>query len=276
MNTKIIYIVVTMLFPFPVRGQVEMTIEPLEKMLHVAEPVDYIIKVKNQSKHSVTGLFNLAGLDPSFRIYCGKVGAESVLFHNEAMWSAEHDDGSVKITTIVPGQELIGGHCIHYDARFQKQVFAIPGDYEVGFDLAWDRRADGGPVVSSKLSVKAKVTVVPWDPKKDKRQIDALAIWDNAEVATFVQNMEKKTPEADARLKRLKDEYGDTLYGGLAIAALEKEKEQEKQKALRREMVAQWEKNEKMKFEKEFMEQVDMAKKAEIERLRQNENADKR
>ena len=223
-----------MLVALPTFAQVEMTIVPMNKAIHIAEPISYNIKVRNASKDNIQGRFILNGFDPSFRILCGKVGSATTLFFNEAMWSAEHDGGNGGgLLTLAPGQELTERHNIHFDAKFQKLVFATPGEFVVGFNLAWNRTPDGGVVSNSTLAVTAKVTVVPWDPEKDKRQIEALAIWDNAEVATFVQNMGKKSPEADARLQRLKNEFGDTLYGGLAVAALQAENELEKRNEMK-------------------------------------------
>ena len=97
-------------------------------------------------------------------------------------------------------------------------VFDEPGEYEIRFRLLWN------PQDRATASAPVRVTVLEWGAGEDKEQIEALNLWKDQNIAAAFQDSAELSDSSLGRLRKLREEYPDTVYGKLASALLERAK----------------------------------------------------
>ncbi len=207
------------LLAFPILGlaQVELIVVPTNVTIHVAEPVGFEVAVRNRGDSAVSGLFILSGRYDGFSIEVRKMGdTKSECFANAMMWEGTKDDTMFQPVTLKPSEALSVNYVLLYNVRTGKYIFDVPGEYEVHFRLRWSQQ--GGDTVSA----IARVTVVEWDKAKeeDGKQIEALTLWKDRDIAAAVQDKAELSSGASEKLRELEEKYAGTLYGKLASGVL--------------------------------------------------------
>lgn len=203
------------LVAFPALGlaQVELVAMPTNVIIHVVDPVVFEVAARNCGNSPISGVFILNGRYDGFSIEVRKVGdTKSERFANAVVWEGTKDDMMFQPVTLKPREELSVNYVLLYNVRTRGFVFDVPGEYEVHFRLRWNQQ--GGDIASA----IAHVTVVEWDKAKeeDVKQLEALALWKDRDIAGAVQDKAELSSGASEKLQELKEKYAGTLYGKLA------------------------------------------------------------
>ena len=213
MNKITLSIGLLTVLPLAGLAQVELSVLPTNICIHVAEPVSFKVSVQNKGTSDISGLFILGNA----YIDIEKLGNGSKeRFYNAAMKEMIAYDIMLKPVTLKAGATVSKEYCLLYNVWKGSFAFDSPGEYEVHFRLLWNPK--GGDVISA----TAHVTVVEWDKAKeeDRKQLEALALWKDRDIAGAVQDKAELSSGASEKLQELKEKYAGTLYGKLASALL--------------------------------------------------------
>ena len=220
---NMVVLAIGMLIAYPLVGlaQVEMSVVPTNACIHVAEAVSFNVSVRNAGASDISGFFILGGAYQGFEIDIEKLGnGLNERFYNASMQEMIVYDIMPQPVTLNVGESTFASYCLLYNGRKEKYVFEAPGEYEIHFRLLWN------PNSGDTISATARVSVLEWDATKeeDGKQLKALAIWKNREIAAACQDNAEWSDFASEQLRKLKDDYADTIYGNLASTVLERER----------------------------------------------------
>lgn len=221
MNKVVLAIGMLMAYPLVGLAQVELSVVPTNACIHVAEAVSFKVSVRNTGASDISGLFILGGAYQGFEIDIEKHGnGPKDRFYNAATREMIAYDIMLQTVTLKSSESVSASYCLLYNVRNENYVFETPGEYEVHFRLLWN------PNSGDTISATARVSVLEWDATKeeDRKQLKALAIWKNREIAAAYQDNAKWSDFASEQLRKLKDDYADTIYGNLASTVLERER----------------------------------------------------
>ena len=221
MNMVILAIGMLMALPLVGFAQVELSVVPTNACIHVAEAVSFKVTVRNTGASDISGLFILGGAYQGFEIDIEKQGnGPKDRFYNAAMREMIAYDMMLQPVTLRASESISASYCLLYNVRKENYVFETPGEYEVHFRLLWN--SESGDTITA----VARVSVVGWDATKEegRKQLKALALWKNREIAVAYQDNAKWSDFASGQLRKLKNEYADTIYGNLASTVLARER----------------------------------------------------
>jgi hypothetical protein len=217
MNKFTLGISVLMALPLVALAQVDLSVVPTNACIHVCEPVSFKVSVQNKGASDISGIFILGGAYQGFEIDIEKLGNGSKdRFYNAQMREMIAYDMMLQPVTLKAGEAVSGNYCFLYNVHKGSFVFETPGEYKVHFRLLWNPK-DGDTV-----SATAHVTVVGLDKAKeeDGKQLEALALWKDRDIAAAVQDKAELKSGASDKLQELKEKYAGTLYGKLASELL--------------------------------------------------------
>lgn len=195
---------------------VELYVSPSNTIIHVGEPIEYDLLVVNKGESAVSGVF--APINAGFAGLTVEISGPTKRAGYAFSQDETADDMFYSPTLLEPGASKKGTIRVLYDMRRNEFVFHEPGDYELKFDLRWDWSVESRPHANATVTVK----VLEWD-EKSFSSIEALSLWADRNVAYAYQcSGGVFQGESLKRLTRLKTEYGDTIYGQLAVILLER------------------------------------------------------
>lgn len=217
MKTLILSICLCAVLALRSHAQVTLAVMPTNSVVHVYAPVTFEVAVQNLSTSEISGIFILNGAYHGFEIDIVKIdNGSSFRFYNALMRDALADDIMFNPVVLKPGEKVVGTYCILRNAWTDTYVFAEPGEYEIRFRLLWN------PKDRVTASATMRVTVLEWKTGEDKEQIEALNIWRDQHIAAAFQDGAELSDSSLGRLRKLAEDYPETMYGKLASNLLER------------------------------------------------------
>ncbi len=207
------------LLPLVCLAQVELFVAPTNPVVRVHEPVIFKVAVQNVSSADISGLFILSGAYHGFEIDIVKTdNGRPDRFHNAVMREMMAYDVLFQPVVMKPGERVAVNLCLLYNRRSDKFVFDAPGEYTIQFRLLWD------PNKRVTALANVRVTVLGWEADEDKEQTEALRLWSDQHIAAAFQDGAKLSDSTLGRLRKLAEDYPETVYGKLASDLLERAK----------------------------------------------------
>ena len=198
-------------------GPIRLIVNPTNLVLHLGQPAAFALGASNISDMPVKGIFvpiqnGFAGLsveisDPS--------GDKYLFAHDEVV-----DDIYYNEVILKPGETLKSSIIILYDMAKDRHVFNRPGKYTLSFVLQWKWQE------LHRTAVRTTVQLEVLDRDEELSHLPSAArrLWMDKDIAYAFQTDSELSDSSLERLRKLAEEYPETVYGKLALDLLEREK----------------------------------------------------
>lgn len=202
---------------FASNGPVRLVVIPTNLVLRLGQPAVFDVELSNVSDMPVEGVFvplqnGFAGLSVEI---IDPLGTKYLFAPDEVV-----DDIIYNQVIFKPGEVLKSSITILYDMLRGRHVFSRSGEYSLSFVLQWKWREPQRSDVKTTVGVQ----VLDWDKESPQTIVAAMELWMDKDIAYAVQTGAKLSDSSLARLRKLAEEYPETVYGKLASDLLEREK----------------------------------------------------